>query len=184
MTLNGRGEEILNNVFQIRNNSRSTRKYSREDTEHSSALETKSRGTEISATHMKGHGTPSPHRLWDGSKQRVTQYVKSISALSGGILKRKITETLYTSVRMLRTQNSYFARFTQLRNNGAVACWCEEFGQMPNETERTSERFVAKENVQLLKNVKRKKEILLVQNPRSDGHRLASTHTCMKEATR
>ena len=44
---------------------------------------------------------------------------------------------------MLRTQNSYFAQFTQLRNNGAVACWCEEFGQMPNETEPTSERFVA-----------------------------------------
>ena len=91
---------------------------------------------------------------------------KSISALSGGILTRK--ETPYTSVRMLRTQNSYFARFTQLRNNGAVACWCEEFGQMPNETEPISERFVAKENVQLLKNVKRKKEILLVQTPRSD----------------
>ena len=53
-------------------------------------------------------------------------------------------------------------------NNGAVACWCEEFGQMANETEPTSERFVAKENVQLLKNVKRKKEILLVQTPRSD----------------
>ena len=39
---------------------------------------------------------------------------------------------------------------------------------MPNETEPISERFVAKENVQLLKNVKRKKEILLVQAPRSD----------------
>ena len=37
---------------------------------------------------------------------------------------------------------------------------------MPNETEPTSERFVAKENVQLLKNVKSKKEILLVQTPK------------------
>ena len=35
-------------------------------------------------------------------------------------------------------------------------CWCEEFGQMPNETEPTSESFVAKENEQLLKNVKTK----------------------------
>ena len=37
---------------------------------------------------------------------------------------------------------------------GAVSSWCEEFGQRPNEKESTSERFVAKENEQLLKNVK------------------------------
>ena len=109
------------------------------------------------------HGTLSytPEGKWDSIcdtdggtilKETGHPVFKSISPLSCGILKRK--ETPYTSVRMLRTQNSYFAQFTQLRNNGAVACWCEEFGQMPNETEPTSERFVAKENVQLLKNVK------------------------------
>ena len=121
----------------------------------------------LSVTHLKENGIPLRNRWWhDSQRNGCHPVLKSICALSCGILKRK--ETPYTSVRMLRTQNSYFARFTQLRNNGAVACWCEEFGQMPNETEPTSERFVAKENVQLLKNVKRKKEILLVQTPRSD----------------
>ena len=40
---------------------------------------------------------------------------------------------------------------------------------MPNETEPTSERFVAKENEQLRKNVKLEEVNSLVQTPRSDN---------------
>ena len=43
----------------------------------------------------------------------------------------------------------------QLSIHGAVSSWCEEFAQKtPNQKESTSEKFVAKENEQLLKNVK------------------------------
>ena len=64
----------------------------------------------------------------------------------------------------------------QLSIYGAVSSWCEEFGQRPNEKEPTSERFVAKEKEQLLKNVKPQEVNSLVQTPRSDdpvsGNRL------------
>ena len=41
----------------------------------------------------------------------------------------------------------------QISIYGAVSSWCEEFGQRPDEKDPTSERFVAKENEQLLRNV-------------------------------
>ena len=73
---------------------------------------------------------------------------------------------------MLRTQSYYFARFTQ-----QISPVCteqsqdgvEEFGQRPHEKEPTSERFVARENEQLLKNVKPQEVNSLVQPPRSDN---------------
>ena len=42
---------------------------------------------------LKENGIPSPHRKWNDSG--------------------KMAEILYTSMRMLHTENSYFARFTQ-----------------------------------------------------------------------
>ena len=89
---------------------------------------------------------------------------KSISASSCGILKRKKRVTIHIRADASNTELLFRTIHTQLRNNGAVACWCEEFGQMPNETEPTSERFVAKENVQLLNNVKPQEVNSLVQN--------------------
>ena len=56
----------------------------------------------------------------------------------------------------------------QLSIYGAVSSWCEEIGQKPNEKELTSERFVAKENEQVLKNVQPQEESSLVQIPRID----------------
>ena len=81
-------------------------------------------------------------------------------------------------MRMLRTQLSFrtIHSATQLSVYGAVSSWCEEFDQRPNEKEPTSERFVAKENEQLLKNVKPQEVHSLVQIPKSDdlasGNRL------------
>ena len=111
MTSNGRREENQKNVIQIPNKSRITRRGSRQDTGHSSALETKRNGLELSVIHLKENGTPPPHRWWNASKKPVTQY--SRVSVSREILKRKKTETPYTSMRMLQTQNSYFERFTQ-----------------------------------------------------------------------
>ena len=51
---------------------------------------------------------------------------------------------------------------------GAVSSWREQFAQKtPNQKESASERFVAEENEQLLKNVKRQEVKSLVQTPRS-----------------
>ena len=62
----------------------------------------------------------------------------------------------------------------QLSIYGAVSNWCEEFGEW--ERADFGKRFVAKENEQLLKNVKLQEVNSLVQTPRSDdpasGNRL------------
>ena len=59
---------------------------------------------------------------------------------------------------------------------GAISSWCEKFGLRPNEREMTSERFVTKENEQILKDVKPQEVNSLVQTPRSNdpvsGNRL------------
>ena len=65
MTSNGHREEILRNLFQIPNKSRSMLRDSREDTGHSSALETKRSGTELSAIHLKENGIPQLRRWWN-----------------------------------------------------------------------------------------------------------------------
>ena len=52
----------------------------------------------------------------------------------------------------------------QLSIYGAVSSWCEEFAQRtPNQKESISEKFVAKENEQLLKSVKPQEVNLLVR---------------------
>ena len=73
MILNGHRKEIQNNVFHIPNKSRITRRDSREDTEHSSTLETKRNGMELSVKHLKENGIPPPHKWWNDSKKPVTQ---------------------------------------------------------------------------------------------------------------
>ena len=113
------------------------------------------------ATKMVGHFTETGHPVFKG-----------ISALSRGILKRK--EIPYTSMRIHRTQNSCFAQFTQqissVSTEQSQASWCEEFAQRtPNQKESISEKLVAKENEQLLKNVKPQEVTSLVQTPRSDN---------------
>ena len=84
MTSNGQGVEIqkcTSNSEKIRD--------SREDTGHSSALETKRSGTELSITHLKENGIPSPRRWWNDSKKPVTQYSRVSVLEIVGILKRK-----------------------------------------------------------------------------------------------
>ena len=52
-------------VFQIPNESRITRRDSREDIGHSSALETKRNGMELSVLNLKENEIPPPHRWWN-----------------------------------------------------------------------------------------------------------------------
>ena len=55
------------------------------------------------------------------------------------------TELLFRTIHSTNQRSIY----------GAVSSWCEEFAQRtPNQKESTAEKFVAKENQQLLKNVK------------------------------
>ena len=77
MTSNGQREELQNEVFQIRNKSRSTRRDSRQDTGHSSAPETKRSGAELSVTHLGENGVASSRIWWNDSKKRVTQYSRA-----------------------------------------------------------------------------------------------------------
>ena len=77
---------------------------------------------------------------------------KSISALSRGILKRKNNrDTIHYNADASNTELLFrtIHSANQFRIYGAS--WCKEFGLRPNERELTSERFVTKENEQLLK---------------------------------
>ena len=76
MTSDGQREKFQKNVSQIPNKSRSTQKYFRKDTGHSSALETKRSGMELSVRHLKENGIPQPHKWWNDSK-KVTQYSRA-----------------------------------------------------------------------------------------------------------
>ena len=82
MTSNGQREEILNNVFQIPKKSRSMRSDSRENTGHSSTLETKRSASE------------SPHRWWDASRKPVIQYSRASVLWVVEFWKETVTETL------------------------------------------------------------------------------------------
>ena len=136
MISNGQRKEIQNNVFQIPNKSRITRRDSREDNEHSTAL-----GDE-----KKWYGTLSktPERKWDSTATKMMErfketghpIFKSICALSRGILKRKNNrDTIHFNADASNTE--LLVRTTlsanQLSIYGAVSSWCEEFGQRPNE---------------------------------------------------
>ena len=169
MTSNGGREEIQKNVFQIPNKSRITRRDSREDTGHPSALETKRNGMELAVLQLKENGIPQPHmmeRFKETSKQTV---FKSIGALNRGILKNN-RDIIHFNADASNTELFFrtIHSANQLSIYGAVSSWCEEFGLRPNERELTSERFVAKENEQLRKNVKLEEVNSMVQTPRSD----------------
>ena len=73
--------------FKFKEKPRSMRRdSSREDTGHSSSLETRRNGLELSVIHLKGKVIPQPHRWWNDSKKLVIPVFKSISSLSRGIL--------------------------------------------------------------------------------------------------
>ena len=81
--------------------SRNTRRDSRMDTGRFWVLEMKRSGLEFFVAHLKENGTPQPLRWWNEAKHTGHPVFKSVSALSRGILKKKITETPYPSMRML-----------------------------------------------------------------------------------
>ena len=137
----------------------------------------------------KFHGTPSytPEGKWDSIAAQMVQRVKetsqpvfkSISALSRGILTRKINiDTIYFSADASNTallfRTSHSAN--QLIFYGAVSSWCEELGQKA-EWKRPDFGKVRgqKENEQLLKNAKPQEVKFFCQIPRSDIQHL-ETH--------
>ena len=98
---------------------------------------------------------------------------KSISALSHGILKRKggrysihFNADASNAELLFRTIDSAY----QLRVHGVVSSWSEEFAQRtPNQKESTTEKCVAKQTEQQLKNVKPQEVNSLKQTSRSDN---------------
>ena len=70
-------KRIQRNVFRIPNESRITRRDSRKDTGHSSALETTRIGVELSVFRLREHEILPPHRWWNDSKKPVIQYSRA-----------------------------------------------------------------------------------------------------------
>ena len=68
-TKRGNSERCISNA----NKSRMMRRDSREDTGHSSALEMKRNGMELSAIHLKENGIPQPLRWWNDSEKPASQ---------------------------------------------------------------------------------------------------------------
>ena len=67
---------------------------------------------EVAMIHMKENGVPSPLRCWNDSKIQVTLLSRVPVLWVEGSWEGRISETPYTSMRMLWTQNSNFERFT------------------------------------------------------------------------
>ena len=89
MTLIRREEEIQNNVFQIPNKSRVTRRNSRRCTGHSLDLGVERNDVENKFTFLKENGKPQPTRWWNDSRNLDTQYSKVFLRWLVGILRRK-----------------------------------------------------------------------------------------------
>ena len=140
--------------FQIPNKSRSTRKYAREDTEHSSALETKRNGMELSVTHLKEHGIPLRHRWWHDSQRNWSPSVQEYECfeLWNSEKKEKRHHTHPCGCFEHRTLISHDSLSSETTEQllasvkSSVKCRMRQ--------SRLRKRFVEKENEQLLKNVK------------------------------
>ena len=132
-----------NNVFQIPNTSSVTWRDSRKDSGHSLDRETKRSGTGLSVFHPERKLDSTAHRWWYASTKPVTQYSRASVLWVVEFWQERRTETPYTSMRMLRTQNSYFERFAQQISSVSTeqSQADEEFVQKPNEKEPTSDRL-------------------------------------------
>ena len=104
----GQEMETMDIVFRIQKESRHTRRDSRRDTGSSSVLEVKRNCTELSVVHLNENETLQPLRWWNDSKKPVFQYSRVSVLLSRVILKKRGTETPYTSMRMHQTQSLLF----------------------------------------------------------------------------
>ena len=129
MILIRREEEIQNNVFQIPNKSRITRRNSRRGTGHSLDLGVERNGVETKFTFLKENGKPQPTRWWNDSRNLDTQYSKVFLRWLVESRWESTTRRLYTSftaeasntVLLNRTSHSV----NQLSIYGAVGSWCE-----------------------------------------------------------
>ena len=63
--------------FEFRTSQELREEIFREDTGHSSVLQTKRNGMELSVTHLKDNGILPPHRWWNDSKKLVILYSRA-----------------------------------------------------------------------------------------------------------
>ena len=122
--IDGQREELQNEVFRVPDKSRSTRRDSRQDTGHFSALETKRSGAELSVTHLgEKWGCIFSHMV-ERFKETGHPVFKNISVLwVVEFWKERITETPDTSMRILRRQNPDFEWFTQQISSVSTEEW-------------------------------------------------------------
>ena len=100
-------ERIRWNLYSEVKKSRNTRRDSRRDTGRFSVLETKTSGMELFVTHQKEKWDSAATQMVDRFKDTGHSVSKGISAVSRGLLKRRMAGTPYISMRMLRTPSSF-----------------------------------------------------------------------------
>ena len=118
-------------------------------------------GTELSALHLKENGIPPPQRMCDISKKLVSQHSTCRDTIHFNADSAN-TELFF---RTIHSAN-------QLSIFGAVSSWCAEFVQRtPSQKKKVDfgRKLVAKENDQLLVNVKPQEVNSFVQTPRSEN---------------
>ena len=136
MILIGREEEIQNNVFQVPNKSRTTRRNSRKGTGHSLDLEATRCGMENQITLLKENGRRQPTWWWEQFEESGHPVLISVPPLARGILRKKNNkETIHFSADASNTELLYrtIHSANQLSIYGAVARWCEDFGMKTDE---------------------------------------------------
>ena len=124
-------EEIVRFASRMQKKSGITRRDSCKDTGRFWVLDRKRSGMKDLLTLPKDNGTRQPMRWYSGSKKQGTLYLKSTSALSRGILKRKKGfETIHFNGDSWNTEPLFrtIHSVNQLSLCGAVASWCEQFG--------------------------------------------------------
>ena len=96
--------------------------------------------------------------------------VKSASALSRGILRRKNNgDTTHFNADAPNTELLFrtIHSANQLSIHEAVSSWCEEFGRRPNTKQWTSDKFASKINEEILKSVNSQEVNSLVRTRRT-----------------
>ena len=155
--------EIQKIVFQIPNKWRISWTYCPEESGHSSDQETKKNDSERGRINLKEN-----ENYYGISRKLDTSIVKN-QCFESWISEEEIWQ-LYNNFKTQNrgTQSFWFAQFTQQTNSfyGPVSSWSEQLTQWtPDHNELNVEKFVAKANEQLFKNVKSCEVNSLIETP-------------------
>ena len=149
-------------VLRIPNKSRISQRGSREDTGHSKAQVMKKNGTERTPTNLKENGIPSLQKSRNISTKTNIQRYQCSESWNSEKKRWQRYHTLrcgFIEHRALVSHDSLSKSGQYRRSSIKLAQWT------PNQKELTVAKSVAKENEQLLKNVKPQEVNSLVRTP-------------------